>query len=144
MGYDVHIIRATDWVDALARPITFEEWIDYVHSDKEMRLDDVGEARTTDDDLFCPGRAVWTAWPNGSDGGGLACFHYRNGQIVVKNPDPSILMKMCAVAEALGAHVQGDEGEPYTVAEVRKLEETWSRPRRTRATRPWWRRVFGR
>jgi len=31
----------------------------------------------------------------------------------VKNPDEAILSKMCAIAEKIGARVQGDEGEYY-------------------------------
>jgi hypothetical protein len=59
------------------------------------------------------GLAVWTAWARGGENGNWAWFDYWNGCIVVKNPDEAILSKMCAIAEKIGARVQGDEGEYY-------------------------------
>lgn len=43
----------------------------------------------------------------------MAWFDYRDGCIVVKNPDEEIRRKMYFIASALGALVQGDEGERY-------------------------------
>ena len=77
-----------------------------------MRLDGFAEARnpTTGGTIRIesPGLSVWMAWS-----GGIAWMDHRGGRIVVKNPDTAILKKMCAIAERLGARVQGDEGEMY-------------------------------
>jgi hypothetical protein len=146
VGYDVHITRAAEWTDADADPITLEEWIAYVRSDEEMRLDGFAEASTTGGDVIrveSPGLAVWTAWTSVPDDDGLAWFDHRGGRIVVKSPDESILMKMCAIADRLGAHVQGDDGEPYTAADVPAIEASADEPE-PRASRSWWRRLFGR
>ncbi|MCF8509758.1 MAG: hypothetical protein K9G83_13535 [Hyphomonadaceae bacterium] len=40
-------------------------------------------------------------------------FHYRDGRVGVKNPDNAMIRKMWAIAQAPGARVKGDEGEPY-------------------------------
>jgi hypothetical protein len=37
----------------------------------------------------------------------------RDGDIVVKNPDPEILRKMYVIAQHLSGKVQGDDGELY-------------------------------
>jgi hypothetical protein len=44
MGYDIHIVRAESWLDAEENPITLPEWLKYVKSDPEMRLDTVAVA----------------------------------------------------------------------------------------------------
>jgi hypothetical protein len=44
-------------------------------------------------------------------------FDFRDGRIVVKNPDQATIAKMVAIAESLGARVQGDDGELYGSAE---------------------------
>jgi len=43
----------------------------------------------------------------------MAWFDYRNGWIVVKNPDEEIRAKMKQIAKVLSAKVFGDEGEEY-------------------------------
>ena len=114
MGYDVHITRATDWAASKSNPITLEEWLAYVASDPEFRLDGFAEARTPAGDNLRyenPGLAVWTGWPGSGPDGNFAWFDWRAGRIVVKNPDDEILKKMCDVAKKLGGRVQGDEGE---------------------------------
>lgn len=112
MGYDVHITRASAWSESELDPITLGEWLVYVKSDSEMRLDGFAEARTPADEVLRyenPGLAVWTGWSRS----GQAWFDHRNGRIVVKNPDDEILAKMCSIAREIGARVQGDEGEYY-------------------------------
>ena len=115
MGYDVHITRAAEWSDSMASPISLDEWIAYVKSDPEMRLDGVAETRTPNGDVLRyenPGLAVWLTH-SGRDKGRTPWFDLRRGRVTVKNPDPEILEKMRQVAKALGARVQGDEGESY-------------------------------
>jgi hypothetical protein len=48
VGYDVHITRAGESSDSEATPITLDEWLAYVASDPEMRLDGFAESITRD------------------------------------------------------------------------------------------------
>ena len=131
MGYDVQIARLDDRTDGEAKSIRLEEWLDYVHGDSEMRLDGVAEVRAPDGTTIRyenPGLAVWTA-------GGETWFDFRNGRVVVKNPDDRTLTKMVAIAEKLGARVQGEEGERYDS----ETPAAASSP-----ARPWWQRLFRR
>jgi hypothetical protein len=41
---------------------------------------------------------------------------FRDGEIVVKNPDEATVARMIAAARRLGARVEGDDGETYDVA----------------------------
>lgn len=116
MGYDVHITRAEHWVDSEEFPITLDEWIAYVEQDSEMRLDNFAEATTTEGELIRyenRGLAVWIAYSGHEVGGNMGWFDYWRGEIVVKNPDDEILIKMKQIARRLNARVVGDEGETY-------------------------------
>lgn len=143
MGYEVHITRAAEWVDADLAPITIEEWIAYVRSDPEMRLDAFAEASTTDGASIrveSPGVAVWTAWPAEPGDGGFAWFDHRGGWIVVENPDQAILAKALAIAERLGATVQGDDGELYAAPEAPPIDAPVD-ALDPAAPRRWWHRL---
>jgi hypothetical protein len=115
MGYDLHITRAPDWTESELHPITLEEWLAYLASDPEMRLDNLAEAKVGSETLRYEneGLAVWLAYSGHGVGGNMAWFDYRDGQIVVKNPDQEIIDKMRRIAAALGARVVGDGGESY-------------------------------
>ena len=116
VGYDVHITRADSWLDAKARPITLDAWLDYVRSDPEMRVDGRAEACTSNGEVVAyenAGLAVWIAYSKDGEGGNHAWFDLQDGCVVVKNPDADILRKMSRVAAQLDARVQGDDGEDY-------------------------------
>jgi hypothetical protein len=116
MGYDVHITRADHWTESGSAPIFLEEWLSYVAADAEMRLDNFPEAEAGTGKVLHyenDGLAVWTAYSGHGVGGNMAWFDYREGKVVVKNPDEEILGKMRLVASALGAKVMGDDGELY-------------------------------
>ncbi|MBT9293086.1 hypothetical protein [Prosthecodimorpha staleyi] len=115
MGYDIHITRRRVWLDD-ANDITLEEWKAYVASDPDMRLDgfwedsyDGGVILRFEDESF----AVWTSHPDAKSPDDLVRFRLGAGNIVVKNSDQAIRIKMAAIARALGARVQGDEFELY-------------------------------
>jgi hypothetical protein len=143
MGYDVHITRAIDWFENNEARIPLEDWLAYVESDPEMRLDNVAEAKMPDGILRYEnaGLAVWTAYSHHGEGDTLIWFDFQSGNIVVKNPDEEILAKMCHVAEALRARVQGDEGEYYPESLVR-YKSTGSLPKSK--GKPWWKKFLGR
>ncbi|HEX6813198.1 MAG TPA: hypothetical protein VF384_16360 [Planctomycetota bacterium] len=147
MGYEVHITRAAEWLDSETKPITIEEWLAYLASDPEMRLDGFAEARTPEHRtlrLESKGLAVWTAWHGEGRGQGHAWMDHREGRITVKNPDPEMLAKMCTIATQLGAIVQGDEGEPYPDPMDAAAAAPDVRHESPRARSPWWKRLFGR
>ena len=59
------------------------------------------------------GLSVWIKYSGDGLKGNHAWFDYREGNIVVKNPDDEIVNKMLDIAERLDAKVQGDDGEIY-------------------------------
>jgi len=116
MGYDVHITRADDWFDSGLSPISLEEWLGYVGTDIEMRLDRLAVATVQGEPAVAyesEGLAVWTTWSGHQEDGNKAWFDHRDGRVVVKNPDDEMLRKIKMVASALGAKVLGDDGEEY-------------------------------
>jgi len=138
LGYDVHITRAKSWLDASTQPIVLEEWLEYVRSDREMRLDGHAEARTSVGESVAydnAGLAVWTGYSQDGKDGNHAWFDFRNGCVVVKNPDSEILRKMSSIAGSLGARVQGDDGEEYGPDGA---------PIESKPQISWWTRLLGR
>lgn len=116
MGYDVRLTRASDWFESESDPIHLEEWQAYVDSDPEFRMDNFAEATTSAGETIRydnEGLAVWTAYSGHGEDGNMAWFDYREGRIVVKNPDDEILAKMKQIAKFFQARVVGDEGEEY-------------------------------
>ena len=110
MGYDVHITRSGDPNRDSGSAITLQEWLDYVRTDPEMRLDGFAEVTTPQGPTLryeSPGLAVWTAY----ELDGIPWFDFREDCIVVKNPDAKILKKMNQIAEKLNARVIGAEGK---------------------------------
>ncbi|MDH4350575.1 MAG: hypothetical protein OEY20_04520 [Gemmatimonadota bacterium] len=98
MGYDLHITRRPHWSDT-GNEITAEEWLACVERDPELCLR--------------PEHGPWfTAWA-GPSGAGDAWLDWDDGRIYAKNPEPTLIDKMTAIAEQLGATVQGDDGETY-------------------------------
>jgi len=84
-----------------------------------MRLEGSAAATTSSGDTLVyenPGLAVWIKYSGHGLNENMAWFDYRNGEIVVKNPDQEILIKMHQIASVLGARVQSDDGEAYNAA----------------------------
>ncbi len=116
MGYDVRITRKQDWWDDNGPEIGLAEWIAVVKADREMRLDGFAETSVGDGQTLRienPGLSVWMSYSGHGKNGNMARFDFRNGDVVVKNPDAEILQKMWSLAQALSARVQGEEGELY-------------------------------
>ena len=122
MGYDVHITRKQHWADEEDNAtISLAEWLAYVATDPEMRLDDHAEAPVGDTDttfgVESEGLSVWLPYSKNGRAGNYAWFSHEDDRVTVKNPDEEILGKMLAVAHALGARVQGDDNEYYDEVE---------------------------
>jgi hypothetical protein len=100
MGYDIQITRSPGYhFQNEGHQISPEEWLKYVEGDPELRL--AGSNG--------PYFAIWSGkcrYPE-------AWFDWDEGNIYTKNPDPAIMGKAIAIAVALGARVQGDDGEVY-------------------------------
>jgi hypothetical protein len=134
VGYDVHITRKLRWSDLGGAEISLADWIAVVESDPEMRLDGYAETRVGNGVLRLDrgGLAVWIAYSGHEKAGNMAWFDFRQGNVVVKNPDPEILTKMWSLAQRLVAMVQGDEGELYD-ASGNVIQSTVASLRK-----PWW------
>lgn len=116
MGYDVHITRKANWFDESGLKIGSDEWKALLQSDPDMRLDGYASAVMVDGSVLrvdSEGLAVWTAYAGNGTNGNMAWFDFRNGNVVVKNPDVRILGKMWQLAQRLSAKVQGEECEVY-------------------------------
>lgn len=132
MRYDVHITRKQDWADKEdSTNVSLAEWLDYVAADPEMRLDTQAEAPAGDTgttvEVDNAGLSVWLLYSKNGRAGNYAWFSHEGDRITVKNPDEEILGKMLAVAHALGARVQGDDGEYYDEVEPLFANPTGSR-----------------
>lgn len=100
MGYEIHISRSPGYhFENEGHEIPEEEWRRCVQGDPELRIDG----------KLGPSFAIWS----GPCKHGEAWFEWYKGNISTKNPDPAILRKAIAMAAALGARVQGDDGEIY-------------------------------
>ena len=98
MGYDLHITRRGNWADEDGPEITLDEWNAYVASDDELQPDAANG----------PPYFLWTAHPQEP-----WTLWWRRGVVQTKNPDDATVRKLVAIAERLGATVQGDDGEVY-------------------------------
>ena len=99
MDYTLHITRAADWFDTAGAEIALEEWLALVARDPELVPD-------PDDGPYV---AVWRPAEGAADG----WLDWHMGRLFTTSPSQPFLAKMAAVAAALGARVQGDEGERY-------------------------------
>ncbi|MER2471633.1 hypothetical protein [Photorhabdus laumondii] len=140
MGYDVHVTRIPvseffeleDNYDE-TKNISFEEWIDYINQDAEMRHDGFAIATLSDGTEFgCsdPSIAVWVDHP---DKNITQWIWLSNGMVTVKNPDEYMLKKLHLIAKNLNGVVQDQDG--YNLDEKGNFilsEEDKIRPK------PWW------
>ena len=139
MGYAVYIVRKAEGEGGeqkRAAAITLAEWKAYVATDPELRLTDYAEASgygagpgsaagAAGADLGAlPAEAevlsLWLAYSR-MRAGKYAWFSYARGRVTVRDPDEELLGKILAVAQALAARVQGDDGEYFDEAPASRL-----------------------
>ena len=134
MPYQLHITRASDWVDSNQLPITAAEWLKLVRTDSEL----------VQDPRRGPHCVRWSGSPQPQ------WLEWSDGRINTGYPNSAFLKKLVALSERLGAKVQGDGGEVYSGDEP---VDEWAEdnilpftPRTVIITQrlPWWRRVLRR
>ena len=135
MPYQLHITRASDWVNSGELPITTAEWLKLVRTDSEL----VQDSRHGPHFVRWAGSSERVQW-----------LEWTEGRINTGYPDGAFLKKLVTIAERLGAKVQGDGGEVYSGAEPvdewREDNTLPFTPRTVMITQrlPWWRRVMRR
>lgn len=141
MGYDLHIVRRHDWDDYEEESnITLAEWLDYVKTDGELELTEgywvkvPGESTTQPKPGFCE----WTAHSEEKRPGYRPWLDYGHGSVSAKYPDYQTIRKMLAIAEALNARVQGDDGEFYDEESVMSMQAADAKRKATTIEKPWW------
>lgn len=99
MGYDLHLTRADDWVDAESNPIPEALW------------DSVARARLSSSDQSAAegGQPIYQL--EGS--GGSPTLQWQRGAVTVWGATDDHVDQLVGLAEALEAHVIGDDGELY-------------------------------
>ena len=132
MAYQLHITRAADWMHSEELPITATEWLKLVRTDSEL-VQDLARGPHFVRWTGSQGRERWLEW--------------SDGRINTSYPDGALLRKLVAIAERLGAKVQGDGGEVYSGAEpVDEWVEANTLPFTPRTViltqrLPWWKRL---
>jgi len=98
MGYELHVVHVDHWLDAAKKPISRNEVDCVVQMDHELawsKTDHIG------------GQYDFIEW------NGHSCFYWDKYEVIGKSLlDPQII-KLCEIAEALGAKLIGDDGEEY-------------------------------
>jgi len=102
MAYQLHVTRAADWTNSGELPITAAEWLKLVRTDPEL----------IQDSRYGP---YFVRWGGSRDR--ERWLEWADGRINTRYPDGALLKKLVAIAERLGAKVQGDGGEVYSGAE---------------------------
>jgi hypothetical protein len=123
MSYHLHITRkAKGWNDADdPAAISRAEWLDYVASDPEMAANDYSvdpqygqsDAQDSAYDMYVEGLAAWLGHSGAGLKGEYVWFGHEQDRVTVENPDEETLGKLLAIAQVLGARVQGDDGEYF-------------------------------
>ncbi len=116
MANEVHITRKRDWRDPEGPVITLDEWLAYIASDPEMRVDGFVQTEAPEGKTIRiqrPGLAIWLGYSGYREGKGMIWFTHFRDHISVKDADKEVIGKMYRIAQALGARVQGDAGEMY-------------------------------
>jgi hypothetical protein len=125
MGYDLHITRKEDWFSETGPDITHSEWECYISEDPSVIHDPQNDNKSY---LILRESGSWPLWWKGA-----------TGEIYTKNPEIDVVVKMVAIAEQLGAKVQGDDGEVYNEKGEFSSSELREEGRRMLVNqKPWW------
>lgn len=110
MGYDIHVVRTTDWADAAKNPIRLDEVDAIIKSDPELQWSktDYVDVRDRNGKRIRTFAIVWR---------GSTYFWWDQDQIIYKATKDAALVikKLLQIAAKLKARVVGDEGEVYSI-----------------------------
>lgn len=101
MGYEVYITRAVDHDEGSQVPIPQRDWRALIATDPELSAPDDA----------APDFARWS----GRTSVRKPWIDWADGNLFTVDPDYSVLRKLVEIAGLLGAHVQGHDGERYSV-----------------------------
>lgn len=116
MGYELHMTRASHWLDSEGCPIAFREWIEFAHNSAALREE--GHLG-----LHGVGRQPAFTW--GSPDGVAVGLHWYEGRVILSGAHaPGVdLVGLADLAAGLSANLVGDEGEQYPGSARRRNEE---------------------
>ena len=106
MGYDVHVVRTTHWLDAPTDPIGKSDVDAVIDADPALAWSE-RDYIDMKDDRGTVTRYFMISWR------GVPTFWWYRDQVVCKDPTEAQIAKMVDLARALRARVVGDEGELY-------------------------------
>jgi hypothetical protein len=106
MGYDLHVVRTADWVDAATAPVTRADIDAVVAADPELDWSptDGATMQAEDGSLTFHPMITWN---------GESCYWWDKDKIMYKYHKEEHVRKLVELARALSAYVIGDEGERY-------------------------------
>ncbi|PJN12357.1 hypothetical protein CG723_04710 [Streptomyces sp. CB01635] len=116
MGYELHMTRASDWLDSEERPISLRDWLEFAHNSAALRQE--GHL-----DLHSVGRQPVFTW--GSLDSVAVGLHWCEGRVILSGAHaPGVdLVGLADLAAELSAKLIGDEGEQYPRSVRRGNEE---------------------
>ena len=109
MSYDLHVVRTDSWLDAAQDPITKSQVDVLVDSDDELEWSTEDWVDLTDGRKRKPTRYFMILWQ------GEPCFLWCRCEITCSGPSEAQTGKLVEIAGKLNAHVEGDDGEHYTL-----------------------------
>lgn len=99
MGYAVYITRASTHTEGSRTPIGRDEWRALIVEDPELEVPDPA---VPDFALFLGRSRLEEPW-----------MDLEDGNVYTNSPDEAVFRKLIALAERLGARVEGEDGEGY-------------------------------
>jgi hypothetical protein len=108
LGYDFHVIRTRDWLDAARTPITKRDVDALVATDPELEWSSSSWVDMSDN------AGVMTRYSL-IEWNGKPCFWWYRDQIICSSPREEQQKKLIKIAHALKAFVVGDECELYEI-----------------------------
>jgi hypothetical protein len=116
VGYDIHIVRTNNWLEAESDPICKEDVDRMIASDPELQWStaDYVDVREVGGIIKRYYAILWNRSP---------AFLWCKAEISCSNPTKQQIIKMIQVARTLGAKVIGDEQEEYELAKTTSDKE---------------------
>lgn len=107
MAYDLHIVRTKDWLNAAKDPVTKPQVDALIAADSELAWSTTDWVDMRAERGKKVTRYFMINWK------GEPCFWWYRDQITCSGPSEAQVEKIVQMAEKLGAHVFGDDGEAY-------------------------------